>query len=67
MSEDVVISIKEVSEILNRSPKTIWRWWAKDKCMPPPLKVRGRSIGWKRSTIDRFLSDMSSGSDSYFD
>ena len=34
MARDRIMSLKEVSDSLGRSPRTIWRWWAKDKCFP---------------------------------
>ncbi len=31
MTPNRIIPLKEVSEALGRTPKTIWRWWAKEK------------------------------------
>lgn len=52
-----VLSIAEVAQIFGRSPKTIWRWWAKEKCFPKPIQINGRSIGFKQSTIDDLLTE----------
>lgn len=52
-----VLSLDEVSQLLGRSKKTIWRWWAKEKCFPKPIQINGRSIGFKQSTIDAILTE----------
>ncbi|HHC6667002.1 TPA: helix-turn-helix transcriptional regulator [Vibrio parahaemolyticus] len=45
MARDRIMSLKEVSDSLGRSPRTIWRWWAKDKCFPKPIQINGRCLG----------------------
>ena len=57
-SNDRILKVSEVSEILGRSPKTIWRWWAKVKVMPEPIKIMGRAVGWKESTINDWLDSL---------
>ncbi|MGR5238027.1 helix-turn-helix transcriptional regulator [Vibrio alfacsensis] len=58
---DRVLSLDEVASILGRSKKSLWRWWAVDKVMPEPLKVNGRAIGFRESTIKAFLEQLSGG------
>lgn len=53
---DRILSLQEVAEIFGRSSKSIWRWHAKDKCLVPPIKIKGRTVGWRQSTIDNFLA-----------
>ncbi|EGR1910229.1 AlpA family transcriptional regulator [Vibrio cholerae] len=45
----------EVAQILNRSPKTIWRWYTKDKTIPQPLTVNGRAIGYRASVLNQII------------
>lgn len=52
---DRVVSMAEVAQILNRSPKTIWRWYAKDKSLPQPLMVNGRAIGYRASVLNQII------------
>lgn len=51
-----LISLSQLAKMLNKSKITIWRWWAKDKTLPPPLQIKGRTIGWKQSTITEWLN-----------
>ncbi|ENM3792534.1 helix-turn-helix transcriptional regulator [Vibrio cholerae] len=52
---DRVISMKEVAQILNRSPKTIWKWYAKDEIIPRPLMVAGRAVGYRASVLNQII------------
>ncbi|MDA3137371.1 MULTISPECIES: helix-turn-helix transcriptional regulator [Vibrio] len=55
---DSILNLDEVSKIVGKNKRTLWRWWAKDKTMPEPLKVRGRAIGWRQSTLDAWLDQL---------
>lgn len=48
-------SNEEVSTIFNRSYKTIWKWWAKDKTFPKPVQRNGRSLGFLKTDIDSYI------------
>lgn len=52
---DRLISLPELAEMLNKSKITIWRWWAKDKTLPAPIKINGRCIGWTSKSITEWL------------
>ncbi len=58
---DRVIPMAEVAKILNRSLKTLWRWQAKEKIIPEPLKVNGRAIGYRQSTVEAILNSLQGG------
>lgn len=58
---DRLVTIEELAQILNRSKKTIWRFWAKEKLIPEPLKVNGRAIGYRASTVEEILNSMQGG------
>ncbi|BDP31411.1 helix-turn-helix transcriptional regulator [Vibrio vulnificus] len=53
---DRVLSLDEVAAILGRSKKTLWRFYAKEKIIPEPLKVNGRAIGYRQSAVESILS-----------
>ncbi|MCE0557407.1 AlpA family phage regulatory protein [Motilimonas sp. E26] len=52
---DPILSLNDASEIIGRSKRSLWRWYAKDKTMPEPLKVNGRAVGWRKSTFEQWL------------
>lgn len=52
-----IISLTELAVMLNKSKITIWRYWAKDKCLPKPILINGRCLGWKQSVINQWLLD----------
>lgn len=58
---DRLVTIEELAQILNRSKKTIWRFWAKEKLIPEPLKVNGRAIGYRASTVEEILNSLQGG------
>ncbi|MCE7636402.1 helix-turn-helix domain-containing protein [Vibrio fluvialis] len=58
---DRLVTIEELAQILNRSKKTIWRFWAKEKLIPEPLKVNGRAIGYRASTVEEILASFQGG------
>ncbi|CZF83356.1 AlpA family phage regulatory protein [Grimontia kaedaensis] len=57
MPQDRIMSLQEVSAALNRDPKTIWRWWAKEKRFPKPIQFNGRCLGWKASVFQAWLEE----------
>lgn len=57
---DRLLTVKEVSAIMGRSPKTLWRWWKVEKRFPVPIMSRNRALGWRESQIEHFLSQHSS-------
>ncbi|EGR0528300.1 helix-turn-helix transcriptional regulator [Vibrio parahaemolyticus] len=57
---DRVLSLDEVAFILGKSKKTLWRL-TKNKVMPAPLKVNGRAIGYRASTLEKFLNSLEGG------
>lgn len=58
---DRIISLREMAHLLNRTPKTIWRMWAKDGVLPKPLMINGRTLGWKESTYSAWLAEKAGG------
>ncbi len=56
MTHNRIMSLKEVSESVGRNPRTIWRWWAKDKSFPKPIQINGRCLGWRESDFVEWLN-----------
>lgn len=54
---DRIISLQEMASLLNRTPKTIWRLWAKDGALPKPLMMNNRCLGWRESTYTAWLAE----------
>ncbi|EJL6784796.1 AlpA family transcriptional regulator [Vibrio alginolyticus] len=58
---DRIIPMAEVAKIFNRSTRSLWRWYAKEKIIPKPLKVNGRAIGYRASTVEEILTSFQGG------
>lgn len=54
---DRIISLQEISRLIQKHPKTIWRMWAKDGSLPKPIMIAGRTLGWKESTYNAWLAE----------
>ncbi|HCM0912618.1 helix-turn-helix transcriptional regulator [Vibrio alginolyticus] len=51
-----IIPLKEISLIVGRHPRTVWRWWAKEGTFPSPLmNNNGRCIGWLQQDLDLWI------------
>ena len=53
--QDKILSVSDVCRLVNRSKRTIWRWYTKEKLMPRPMMVQGTAIGWRESVIYDWL------------
>lgn len=49
-----LVSPSQLSEVLQRSRVTIWRW-IKEGILPPPIKINGAVLGWKEDVINEWL------------
>ncbi len=47
---------KEVCELVNRDYGTVWRWVNKG-LFPEPIRINGRTLGWREKTIKQWLND----------
>ncbi|WP_021024491.1 helix-turn-helix transcriptional regulator [Salinivibrio costicola] len=56
MATPRIVSLKEMSALVGRSPKTIWRWWRKEQSFPPPQQNNGRTIGWNEADYEAWLN-----------
>ncbi len=51
---DNLLTYAQVAKLVNRSQRTLHRWYSNYK-MPPPVKIGERVIGWKTSVIAEWL------------
>jgi len=51
-----IVSINELSRLLSKSRVSIWRW-ERAGILPRPIKIAGRTLGWKESTIIEWLDN----------
>ena len=51
-----IVTINELAKLLSKSRVSIWRW-ERDCILPPAIKVSGRTLGWKESTITEWLDN----------
>ena len=49
-----VISITELSQLLSKSRVSLWRW-QRDGVLPKPIKVQGKTLGWRKAVILEWL------------
>ena len=55
---DPIVRIKWVCEYLGVDQSTIFRWrYCKNSTFPEPLKLSSRSLGWRKSSIEKWLKD----------
>jgi prophage regulatory protein len=60
-TDNKIISLNELAQLLNKSKVTIWRYWAKEKILPAPIQINGRCLGWKQSVITDWLDSQIQG------
>lgn len=53
-----LLTYSDLCEILNRNYKTIWAW-VRDGKFPKPVKLRGKTIGWKQEDFEQWLAEHS--------
>lgn len=51
-----IVSLQEMSVLVGRSSKTIWRWYRKEKVFPTPIEINGRAIGWRETDYQAWLN-----------
>ena len=55
MSEPVLLTVKEVAEMLGLSERTVYRLADVNK-MPRPVKI-GAAVRWRRNELDTWIED----------
>lgn len=59
---DLLLTVKDVAEILSVGVRTVWRWTAAGE-IPQPIKLGRSTVRWRASEIQRYidLRDRSNG------
>jgi predicted DNA-binding transcriptional regulator AlpA len=50
---DLLLTARDVAEILSINVRTLWRW-VHQEIIPPPIKI-GRSTRWQASVIQAYI------------
>lgn len=61
---DRIIKPQEVCNLLGKSKRTIWRWYAKENLMPKPIIVQGAAVGWRESVLKKWLAEKENNNES---
>lgn len=51
-----IISISDMTQLLNIDRRTLWVWHAKRGVFPAPIKNEGRTIGWPETVYQNWLN-----------
>ena len=54
MYNDKLLTIKDLCGMFNRQRSSIWVWVDKGM-LPQPIKLNGRTLGWKNEVIQDWL------------
>jgi len=57
MLNNKIMTLNELAVLINKSKVTVWRYWKKDKILPPPILINGKTLGWKSSVIEQWLNE----------
>jgi prophage regulatory protein len=56
-----LLSTRQVTDIIGRSPLTLRRWW-KSGSFPKPLFYNNRTLGWSEKDIQQWLMNKNENS-----
>jgi prophage regulatory protein len=51
---DMLLTVKDVAELLCIRPRTAWRWARQGK-IPRPMKLSRRAVRWRASEMQTYL------------
>lgn len=54
--QDRLITIKDMCALINRNRRTLWSW-VKNGKFPEPLRINGRTVGWRASSYQAWLDN----------
>ncbi|WP_411706045.1 helix-turn-helix transcriptional regulator [Edaphovirga cremea] len=52
-----LLSITQVCTLINRDRRSLWRWVIEGR-FPQPLRLNGRTLGWKQETYQEWLESL---------
>lgn len=53
-----LLTYTDICGFLNRHYKTVWGW-VRDGKFPKPVKLNGKTLGWKQEDFDQWLAENS--------
>jgi predicted DNA-binding transcriptional regulator AlpA len=59
-STDPLLTVEEVANWLQVSPRTVWRWSASG-LLPPPVHPHRHSTRWRADDLRRFVDRLAQG------
>lgn len=59
MSDDSILRTNDLLAMLGVSRSTLFRW-VRAGLLPPGIKLGQRAVGWRRSTIERWIEERES-------
>jgi prophage regulatory protein len=54
MKDTLILKPRDLAMELGMSTTSLWRW-QKQKLLPKPIYIGGKTLGWKRATIIAWL------------
>lgn len=54
---DMLLTVKDVAELLSVAPRTVFRW-SRQRKLPRPVKLSPRAVCWRASAIQAFLDKL---------
>ncbi len=54
MLPDMLLTVKDVAELLAVAPRTVFRW-SRQRKLPRPVKLSPRAVRWRASAIQAYL------------
>ena len=54
---DMLLTVKDVAELLSVAPRTVFRW-SRQRKLPRPVKLSPRAVRWRASAIQAFLDKL---------
>lgn len=63
-SFDPVCSVRAVCSMLAGVHEDTLAAWVKAGKLPPPIRLSNRTVGWRRSTVEKFIADAERGAES---
>lgn len=52
-----IVSLQEVAKRMNKTTRTIRRWYLEEGIMPKPIFMNNAVLGWRESVLSQWLID----------
>ena len=52
-----ILSLQEVAKRMNKTTRTIRRWYLEEGIMPKPIFMNNAVLGWRESVLSQWLLD----------